>query len=165
MKIDDQGAKAQTSQKEKYIGWHVVAFLDLLGQQDTLRKLTALPNIENQEEVAAFKQKVGELYRPLYALQTFFKASIKPLMEGSIDETALLPSERELLQQFRSTPILYRHFSDSLIVNIPLRDDMGKFQCRAIYSVLAATASTFLSCMVHSWAIRGGMRARSGNGH
>lgn len=64
MKIDDQGAKAQTSQKEKYIGWHVVAFLDLLGQQDTLRKLTALPNIENQEEVAAFKQKVGELYRP-----------------------------------------------------------------------------------------------------
>jgi hypothetical protein len=157
MNMDAQGAEDQTSQKEKHIGWHVVAFLDLLGQQDTLRKLTALPDIENQEEVAAFKQKVGELYKPLYALQTFFKASIKPFIEGSIDETVLLPSERELLQQFRSTPIFYRHFSDSLIVHIPLRNDIGKFQCRAIYSVLAATAATFLSCMVHSWAIRGGI--------
>jgi hypothetical protein len=157
MNMDAQGAEDQTSQKKQHIGWHVVAFLDLLGQQDTLRKMTALPNIENQEEVAAFKHSIGELYRPLYALQTFFRASIKPFMEGSIDETALLSSERELLQQFRSTPIFYRHFSDSLIVHIPLRNDIGKFQCRAIYSVLAATASTFLSCMVNSWAIRGGI--------
>jgi hypothetical protein len=34
---------------------------------------------------------------------------------------------------------------------------MGKFQCHAIYGVLAATAVTFLSCLVHSWAIRGGI--------
>ena len=155
--MDAQGAEDQTRQKEKHIGWHLVAFLDLLGQRDALRKLTALPNIENQEEVAAFKQKVGELYKPLYALQTFFRASIKPFMEGSVNETALPPSEREFLQQFRSTPIFYRHFSDSLIIHVPLRDDIGKFQCRAIYGVLAATAATFLSCMAHSWAIRGGI--------
>ena len=85
--MDSSGTEDQTSQKEKHIGWHVVAFLDLLGQQDTLRKLTVLPNIENQEEVTAFKQKVGELYRPLYALQTFFKECIKAFTEESINET------------------------------------------------------------------------------
>jgi len=155
--MDTQEIKDQTGQKEKHIGWHVVAFLDLLGQQDMLRKMTALPNVENQEEVAAFKQKVGELYKPVYALQNFFKSSITPFIQGGMDETNLSQSERELLEQFRSTPIFYRHFSDSLIVHMPLRNDIGRFQCKAVYSVLAATASTFLSCMAHAYAIRGGI--------
>lgn len=155
--MDAQETKDQTGQKVKDIGLHVVAFLDLLGQQDTLRKMTALPNVENQEEVAAFKQKVGEFYKPLYALQTFFNDSIKPFIEESMDETGLLSSDQELLKQFRSTPIFYRHFSDSLIVHIPLRKDIGRFQCRAVYSVLAATALTFLLCMANAWAIRGGI--------
>ncbi len=157
MTIDTQRTKDQMTQQEKHIGWHVVAFLDLLGQQDTLRKITALPNVEKQDEVDDFKRKIGELYRPLYALKTFFEGSVKPFIEGSINETGLTATEQELLKQFRSTPIFYRHFSDSLIVHIPLRNDLGKFQCRAIYSVLAATASTFLSCMSNGWAIRGGI--------
>lgn len=141
----------------RHMAWYVVAFLDLLGQQDVLNKITALPNVENREEVAAFKEKVAELYSPLYGLETFFKASIKPFKEGSVNKTAFLPSEQELLKQFRSTPVFYRHFSDSLIVHIPLSNDTGKFQCHAIYGVLAATAVTFLSCLVHSWVIRGGI--------
>jgi hypothetical protein len=150
-------AEEQKTRAPKHIAWYVVAFLDLLGQQDMFRNMTALPNVENPEEVAAFKQKVAELYRPLYGLETFFKASIKPFIEGGGDEMAFLPLEQEILKQFRSTPVFYRHFSDSLIVHIPLRNDIGRFQCHAIYGVLAATAATFLSCLVHSWAIRGGI--------
>jgi hypothetical protein len=80
-----------------------------------------------------------------------------PFIEGGIDDTTLPSFQQELLKKFRSTPISYRHFSDSLIVYIPLRDDIGKFQCRAIYGVLTATAATFLACLVHSSTIRGGI--------
>lgn len=157
MNMTSKGTENQPSQHEKHMAWYVVAFLDLLGQQDALRKVTVLPNIDNQEEIAAFKKKVGDLYRPLYGLKNFFKSSIKPFIEGNANETTLQPFEQDLLRQFRSTPVFYRHFSDSLIVHIPLRSDIGKFQCRAIYAVLAATATTFLSCLVHSWPIRGGI--------
>lgn len=154
---DTQQTQKQTPQPEKHIGWHVIAFLDLLGQQDALRKITALPNIENIEEVDAFKQKIGELYAPLYALRSFFQTGITPFIEGGIDSSELTTPQQELLKEFRSTPIHYRFFSDSLIVHIPLRNDIGKFPCRAIFGVLAASAQTFLSCMSKGWAIRGGI--------
>ncbi len=157
MEQNIKSSEDQPQQKPKHMGWYVVAFLDLLGQQDILNKMTMLPNVENQDEVADFKNKVTEMYRPLYGLKSFFKASIKPFLEGGVKETSFQPFEQDILKQFRSTPVIYRHFSDSLIVHIPLRNDLGKFQCHAIYGVLAATAATFLSCLVHSWSIRGGI--------
>jgi hypothetical protein len=157
MNIDTQTVEGQAQEKDRFIGWHVVAFLDLLGQQDALSKITALPNVENEEDVATFKQKVTELYRPLYALETFFKAGIRPFIAEGTHERQLPSFEQELLKQFRSTPVFYRQFSDSLIVHVPIRNDLGKFQCHTIYGVLIATAVTVLSCLVHSWVIRGGI--------
>lgn len=160
MPLVNPDAKRVGEQKNRgptHMAWYVVAFLDLLGQQDVLSKITALPNVENREEVAAFKQKVAELYKPLYSLETFFKGGIKPFKEGSVNETAFLSSEQEMLKKLRSTPIFYRLFSDSLIVHVPISNSTGKFQCHAIYGVLAAAAVTFLLCLVHSWAIRGGI--------
>jgi hypothetical protein len=154
---DSKKVEEPKTQGPTHMARYVVAFLDLLGQQDVLSKITVLPNVENREEVTAFKQTVAELYRPLYGLKTFFKGGIKPFKEGSINEATFLPSEQERLKQLRSTPIFYRLFSDSLIVHIPLSNGTGKFQCHAIYGVLAATAVTFLSCLVNSCAIRGGI--------
>jgi hypothetical protein len=150
-----QQAQDQSIQKDKYVGWHVVALMDLLGQQDALRKVTALPNLENQEEIDAFKRKISEFYEPLIALRQWFAGSVKSFMEGGIDASRLTPEEQKLLKKIRSTPIFYRHFSDSVVAHIPLRDNIGKIHCRAIYGVLGATAITFLSCMSHKWAIRG----------
>lgn len=147
----------QRTNQEKHMAWYVVAYIDLLGQQDALRKLNALPNADNQEEIATFKQQISNFYRPLYGLKQFFSASIKPFIEGNRYETIFAPFGEELLRKFRSTPVFYRHFSDSLIVHIPLRNDIGKFHCRAIYAVLSATASTFLSSLANSWSIRGGI--------
>jgi len=157
MKTDSQLTKEQTTQKEKYIGFHVIAFLDLLGQQDVLRNITALPNIENEVEVEAFKQKISELYAPLYALRSFFKAGIDAFINGGIDTTVLTNPQQELLRKLRSSPISYRYFSDSLIVNVPFRNDVEQFPCRAIFGVLAASAQTFLSCLSKGWALRGGI--------
>jgi hypothetical protein len=153
--MDFQQTQDQSTQKDNLIGWHVVAFLDLLGQQDALRKVTALPNLERQEEVDAFKRKVIEFYEPLKALRKWFGDSIISYMDGGIkDRTS---KEQEILQKFRSTPIFYRNLSDCVIVNIPLRDDIGKFPGRAIFGILAASAITFISCISHKWAIRGGI--------
>lgn len=152
-----QQTQNQSNQRDNYIGWYVVAFLDLLGQQDALRKLTAFPNHEKQEEVDGFNQKVRGFLEPLKALRKWFADSINSFMEGGINTSALTPQDQELLRIIRSTPIFYRHFNDSVISYIPLRDDIGKIPCRALYGVLGATAITFLSCMAHGWPIRGGI--------
>jgi hypothetical protein len=157
MNLVTQKTEEKKTQGPTHMAWYVVAFLDVLGQQGVLSEITALPNVEIQEEVDAFKQKVAEIYRPLYGLEAFFKASIKPFIEGAINEAAYSPPEQALLKQLRSTPIFYRHFSDSLIIHIPLSYNTGKFQCHAICGILNATAVTFLSCLVYSWAIRGGI--------
>lgn len=147
----------QTAQDDKRIGWYVVAFLDLLGQQDSLRQITALPNVDKKEDVDAFKLKVTELYSPLYALRTFFDTSIKTFTDGGIDINALPSDAQNMLTTLRSTPIFYQHFSDSIIANIPLLNDTGRFPCRAIYGVLAATAQTFLAMLSWGWAFRAGI--------
>ncbi len=141
--------------KEQSIGWYVVAFLDILGQQDVLNHVRSLPNINDQEEMDVFMNKVHDFYRPLYSLRRFFDTSINAFLK--IDDDGLTPSQIDLLKKSRSTPILYRYFSDSLIVCVPLRSDLGAFQCRAIYCVLAASAMTFLSCIAMGSVIRGGI--------
>ena len=155
--MEFQKSQNQSNNEGYYIGWHVVAFLDLLGQQDALRKITALPNHEKQEEVHAFKSNVKKFYEPLKSLRRWFADSIKSFMEGGINTNTLEPKDQELLRIIRSTPIFYRNFSDCVIIHIPLRDGIAKIPCRAIYGLLGATAITFLSCMAHGWDIRGGI--------
>jgi hypothetical protein len=144
-------------QNEKYVGWHEIAFLDLLGQQSKLRELNTLPTAENQKEIEDFKHKIGEIYKPIYALHTFFKVAIEASIDLGIDYPNLTTQDQEFRKQFRSTPIYRRHFSDSLILDVPLSNDIGKFPCRAIYIVLVSTALSFLSCMAFGWVIRGGI--------
>ena len=154
--ISSEEAHDRSFRERKYVGWHVVAFLDLLGQQDALRGMI-MPDKEKQHEVDAFKRKVRDLYAPLYALRTWLHDSIRSFIEGGIDRTQLAQPAQELLDELRGIPIFYRYFSDSIIVHIPLRDDIGRFKCRAVYGVLGATALTFLSCMSKGWALRGGI--------
>lgn len=141
---------------ETFVGWYVVAFLDLLGQQDKLRQISVLPDQGNAEEVAAFKHQVMQMYGPVKALRTFFLRSINTLSSNTGDEK-LQEHEKAFIQEFRSCPVYSRTFSDSVIAHVPLRNDLSKYPCRAIYGVLSAAAITFLSCLANGNPIRGGI--------
>lgn len=146
-----------TSQEQKYIGWHVVAIFDLLGQQDALRSLTGLPNVDNQKEFEEFKRKVEYFYAPFYAIRSLFTSSIKTFQEGGLDLSLVPKEQQELIKRFRATPIHVRHFSDSVIVNIPLKREISEFPSRAIYGVLAAAAQTMIVCLAKKIVLRGGI--------
>lgn len=138
------------------VSWHVVAFLDLLGQQDKLRQITTLPDQANAAEVEAFKQSVLQMYGPVKSLRTFFLNSIKSFSAPSDDKD--IPEQfKEVMQQFRSCPIDSQTFSDSVIASVPLRTDISLFPCRAIFGVLSAAALAFLSCLAKGSPIRGGI--------
>ncbi len=154
--MSQQESLNETDQQQKYLGWHVVSILDLLGQQEALRSITALPNRNNQEELAEFKSKVEGFYKPFYAVRKFFTDSIQIFQTGK-DISQLPPEQQDFLKAFRNSPIFLRHFSDSLIAHVPLNRDISKFPCRAIYGVLAATAQTMVSCLANKMALRGGI--------
>lgn len=155
--MPSQNTPNPTNQKDKPIGWHIVAVFDLLGQKEALRKLTVLPTPDNLTELDEFKRKVADFYVPLYAIRTFFTSSIKKFQEGSTDINQLALDKQDMLKEFRSTPIFVRHFSDSIIVHVPLKEDLGKFPCVAIYGVLAAAALTMVSCLANKIVFRGGI--------
>ena len=145
-----------TDKQETHISWYVVAFLDLLGQQEKHRQLTVLPNRENPQETAEFMGKVKEIYQPVKALRKFFADSINNFTKP--DNAGLFQKhEKEFLEIFRSTPIVVRTFSDSVIAHVPLIDSVAPYPCRALYGVLSGTAITFLSCLAWGNPIRGGI--------
>lgn len=148
--------RAADKADETYVGWYVVAFLDLLGQQDKLRQISVLPDQGNAEEVETFKHQVMQMYGPVKALRTFFLRSIKAFSATAGDEN-LQEHEKAFVQEFRSCPVYSRTFSDSVIAHVPLRNDLSKYPCRAIYGVLSAAAITFLSCLANGNPIRGGI--------
>src|SRR5208283_1542931 len=81
--------KNQPTQENIHVGGYVVAFLDILGQQDALRKITALPNVEIPEEIKTFEMAVYDLYTPIKALRKFFTSAIESFREGGIDPKTL----------------------------------------------------------------------------
>ena len=143
--------------EEKRIGWHVIAFLDLLGQQAKLRELNALPNTVDALEIAHFERRIEEIYKPIVALRKIFKAGIEASIDLNGPNANWTPQDQEFRRQFRATPIYQRPFADSLIVGIPLLDSIGKFPCRAIYFTLVSTAITFFSCLAFGCVFRGGI--------
>ena len=145
------------NRKEKRIGWHVIAFLDLLGQQRKLRALNALPDAEKPQELIDFKKTIEEIYLPIATLRMIFKTGIEASMDLDTGNANWTPEQQEFRRQFRSTSIYQRPFSDSLIADIPLLDSIGKYPCRAIYLVLASTAFAFFSCMAFGCVFRGGI--------
>ena len=138
------------------VSWHVVAFLDLLGQQDKLRQITALPDQNNSAEVEAFKRAVMELYSPVASLRAFFLNSIKSFTTSKeIENPKGFPED--LLREFRGCPIGSQTFSDCVIAHVPIRNDVSVYPCRAIYGVFCAAAFAFLSCLARAHPIRGGI--------
>jgi hypothetical protein len=48
--------------KQKHIGYYLVAFVDLLGQQEQLRKLHRLPESGNDNELKSFKDIINSTF-------------------------------------------------------------------------------------------------------
>lgn len=142
---------------DKYAGWYLVVFVDILGQQHLLRQIQGLPNKSDKTQI----QEFGDLLKKTVGTVKLFRELFEKFFEGAkkhnIDTKPLTPEQRKLYEQSKSNPLGSHMFSDFVALFLSLRDDINKFPMGGVYSALTSAASTFLAMLAGSHVVRGGI--------
>jgi len=140
---------------EKLIfGHYFVAFIDLLGQRDKLKNLDALPSDDGGPDYDEFVQVVKDTVGAVEDLQRsasdFFTSFI------SNNENSVL-KEFPGYERINKTEIKFQHFSDGLVIYIPLRTDNDFTPSKSIYGALVACGGLCLLGLAKKRPIRIGI--------
>ncbi len=139
------------------IGYYVVAYIDLLGQQDRLRTLTGLPDVEDPKAMESFKTTLNQTYGVVLEMRKFFNECFKTFTKRSADIKQLNPEQKKQFQKMQGK-IQYQYFSDAIAIYVPLQlTNTHKVPARGIFGVLGAVGATFLFLLSNGHAIRGGI--------
>lgn len=116
-------------------GHYLVAFVDLLGQRERLRKLNALPCDEGGPEYSEFvqivKQTIGAVHDLQKTAKEFFRDFTKNDANNPLD--ALIA-----FGKLNNSEIKFQHFSDGLVIYVPLRVDDQYSPAKGVYGALIA---------------------------
>lgn len=135
---------------------YAIAFIDLLGQQDLLRKIRELPSNDKENEI--FLIRLKKTYGTVLAMQNSFTDFYDSYKKTHIDDGLLHGENKRIFREFqRSKQISFQNFSDCVVTYSTLSDDVEKFPIRSIFCMFGALASTFLTCLAGGHPIRGGM--------
>lgn len=102
-----------TKRKRKnYMMTHyLVAFVDILGQQEKLRSLKSLPDQNNKEEIEEFYKVISDTYGSVKTMQDTFTSFFQTFDKRTIDTSTLTGKEKNLLRQMDSNQIKFQNFS------------------------------------------------------
>lgn len=143
-------------QKEIDLGHYIVAFMDLLGQQNFLRSLS-IPYPETPENREETKKQLSDTYGAVIGMRKGFDDSFKAFAKRNITPAGLPPDKLREFKTLTNNPIQYQAFSDSIVISMPLTTRTAKLPIRGIYGILGATAVTFTCNLAAGHPIRGGI--------
>lgn len=136
---------------------YLVAFVDILGQQEKLRSLKSLPDQNNKEETEEFYKVISDTYGSVKTMQDTFTSFFQTFDKRTIDTSTLTGKEKNLLRQMDSNQIKFQNFSDCTAIYMSLQDNDKKMPTRGIFGVLGGISITFLKCLALGFPIRGGI--------
>lgn len=140
------------------LGYHVVAFVDLMGQQELLRSLTKLPDEGNEEEYRELVSNLKDTYGAVKTMRESLQKFITSFEKQSIKPEGLPKEKKALFRELTNNPIRVHQFSDFVLAFLSLRSDQGaKLPMRGIYGILGASALTQLVSLASGHPIRGGI--------
>ncbi len=134
---------------------YFVAFLDLVGQRESLRKMLSIPTTKAEETdfLALAKQSFGKVIGIRKAFTDFLNEAKRPQLDLS-----LLPKELHAIALAAlEVECNMNSFSDSIIITVPLSGDDE--HCKAIHGVVLALLSI---CGLATWAFAGKTVLRGG---
>jgi hypothetical protein len=138
------------------LSYFLVAFLDLLGQREQLRRLKTLPEDlrPDSRAIEIVKATLGAVHGVRSSFEQFFKAH-----QEQSDFSRSLPTEqREALCQLTHSDIIHYGFSDSIIVAVSLkgaRDDPTPVN--GVWSALFACCCVACISLASRHPLRGGI--------
>lgn len=135
-------------------GHYLVAFVDLLGQRGKLRKLDALPSDEGGPEYQEFVQIVKDTVGAVDDLQQTARNYFSSFMdEEESNILNLVPG----IKRLNNTEIKFQHFSDGLVIYVPLRTDENYSPSKSVYGALAACGGLCLLGLAKERPVRIGV--------
>lgn len=141
------------------LGYHLVAFLDLLGQGDELDKIQSLPN--NAAERAATIRVLQRTAGRVLDIRKAFDALFQELTKGATESfLSTLPAEqRARVASARKLRVSNRGVSDSFIVSVPLeeRDQHPYTAAVGVFASLYGIAGIALTALAGGPPLRGGI--------
>lgn len=139
------------------IGYYIVGFLDLLGQQDRMRSLSGLPDKSDDAQMEKFREALKGTYGVVTGMRGMFEGYFKSFSNTKTNLGMLTPEQRKTYKSLNNNPIQIKPFSDSIVIFSPLRTDIAKCPTRGIWGILTAAASTVLFSLAQGHPIRGGI--------
>lgn len=128
------------------LGYHLVAFLDVLGQRDKFRGLKQPTNAQEMDEVnEVLRQTAGFVVELRDVFQRQFKSF----------EAGVQSIQRHTKKSVRP---VFTGFSDSFVTSVPLREDGQELvPIVTMFSALSAASIVMLTALASSHPLRGGI--------
>jgi hypothetical protein len=136
------------------INYYIVAFIDILGQQDALKKFKGLPNDNSRKEKDEFLAIVKSTFGVINNFSLTFKSYF--------DEFMKMQNMPSLNYKVQSNDIKFQRFSDCLVIFLSLSKDEKSFPIVGIYGILAACAGIFPLWLSIGHPLRGGIEIGMG---
>src|SRR5215472_17375590 len=139
--------KGPRMEKRMYkLGYHLVAFLDVLGQRDKFRRLKKPTNAQEEDEAKeVLTQTVG------------FVAELRTLFQNQFEvfEAGALNVRRHMKEPLRPS---FAGFSDSFVISVPLREEGYELvPVVTVFSALSAACVVMLTALASKHPLRGGI--------
>ena len=135
---------------------YLVAFLDILGQRESLRKLTALPT--NAEEKTKFITHIKQSYGKVKRIRNYFKDYLDASDSYNTNVNLVAPKHHKQFLDSQKFEVSFHGFSDSILIYVPLMsNDENCTAMNGVYSTFVATSGIGLFALSDKIPIRGGL--------
>lgn len=135
-----------------YIGNYAVAFIDLLGQREDMRRHRILPS-GREEAIQLVKESVGKVSSMHKRFQKFYAS-----FEGgpSIFDS-FSPDQKAEMPLMNRGELRTQRFSDGLVVYAPLAEGPDKSPINSVYGLIAAAGALALIQLAAKSPVRIGL--------
>lgn len=134
------------------VSYYLVAFIDLLGQKNDLKKLPpdfSFADPEKREELVQYiKRTFGTVQHFYEAFEDYFKAN------SDYQYSRLPPAIAQKLKQSR---VKYQTFTDGITIFTSLQETGKSIPVQDVFAILSACASMFIMFLSIEKPLRGGV--------
>ena len=138
------------------LGYFVVGFMDMLGQQQHLRNLDKIPLLDQKDHYEEVVEQLRNTYGAVMKMRKDFTDSFNGFKRKIEPPQGLNQQQRKELKSLNNQPIKLQAFSDSVIIYMPLSLASGfQMPIRGIWGIFGGVATTFLTGFARKNPIRG----------
>jgi len=144
------------------ISHHFVAFLDVLGQETRLSKISSLPDPASEEQKEKFIKLIRETHIFVKALRSGIRNYIGSFKSISHESKNRTSEEKRFLSNVRSTEVKIQSFSDTSIIFFSLMQNKGNVPVTDVWGSLVACSLMSILSMYAGHVLRGAIEVGLG---